>query len=86
MCCGCAGQWAVEQAGLMDEFRAKARPEGQDTRVMDKDGTVLWEETGSTQMDRPEVSFLAIFPLHQSHSVGRFCVLLLISLLPCCGA
>ena len=47
----------------MDKFRAIARPEGQDTRVLDKDGTVLWEETGSTQMDRPEVC-----PQHSSVS------------------
>lgn len=52
-----AGQWALAQAGLTAKFSAAARPEGQDTRVLDKDGTVLWEEIGSTQMTRPEVPY-----------------------------
>ena len=50
-----AGQWAMEQAGLFDKFMASAQPEAQDMRVMDKDGSVLWEETDCTHMDRPEV-------------------------------
>ena len=50
-----AGQWAMQQAGLFDKFMALAQPEGQDIRVLDKDGSVLWEETDCTHMDRPEV-------------------------------
>ncbi len=45
----------MEQAGLIDQFMAAARPEGQDMRVLDKDGSVLWEETDCKHMDRPEV-------------------------------
>lgn len=50
-----SGQWALEQAGLLDKYLAAARPEGQDLKILDKDGSVLWEETGSTEMDRPEI-------------------------------
>ncbi|KAL0050551.1 hypothetical protein WJX82_002150 [Trebouxia sp. C0006] len=50
-----SGQWAMEQAGLIDQFMAAARPEGQDMRVLDKDGSVLWEETDCKHMDRPEI-------------------------------
>lgn len=53
--CHYAGQWALEQAGLLDAFLAVARPEGQDMRILDKDGTVLHEEVGSTGTDAPEV-------------------------------
>ena len=45
----------MEQAGLIDQFMAAARPEGQDMRVLDKNGSVLWEETDCKHMDRPEV-------------------------------
>ena len=51
----CAGQWALEQAGLLDKFLAAARPEGQDMRVLDKDGTVLHEIVGSTGTEAPDV-------------------------------
>lgn len=48
----------MEQAGLLDKYLAAARPEGQDLRILDKDGSVLWEETESREMDRPEVCML----------------------------
>ena len=50
-----AGQWALEQAGLFEKWKTLVRPEGQDMRILDKEGAVLWEEVESTQMDRPEV-------------------------------
>ena len=53
----------MEQAGLFDKFMASAQPEGQDIRVMDKDGSVLWEETDCTHMDRPEVCAPTLPPL-----------------------
>lgn len=39
-----SGQWALRQAGLEAEFIALARPEGEDLRILDKHGRVLWEE------------------------------------------
>ena len=33
-------QLAIEQAGLMDKFRERARPEGQDLRILDKNDQV----------------------------------------------
>ena len=54
-----SGLWALDQAGLGAEFRALARPEGQDMRIFDKHGQVLWEEvSGPDQppiMERPEI-------------------------------
>ncbi|CAM5326674.1 Flavin-dependent monooxygenase OS=Streptomyces fumanus OX=67302 GN=GCM10018772_20320 PE=3 SV=1 [Streptomyces fumanus] len=35
------GQLALEKAGLLEEFTARSRPEGQAMRVLDPDGTVL---------------------------------------------
>ncbi|KAK9804230.1 hypothetical protein WJX72_002405 [[Myrmecia] bisecta] len=51
-----SGQWALIQAGLEAEFRAMARCEGQDLRILDKQGTALWEEVSPADlMERPEV-------------------------------
>ena len=56
-----SGLWALSQAGLEAKFRALARPEGQDMRILDKHGEVLWEEVSSpdqphdTIMERPEI-------------------------------
>ncbi|MGD0131580.1 MAG: NAD(P)/FAD-dependent oxidoreductase [Bryobacteraceae bacterium] len=51
-----SGQWALEQAGLLNEFRAIARPEGQDLRIANKHGKLLWDEISEPDvMSRPEV-------------------------------
>jgi 2-polyprenyl-6-methoxyphenol hydroxylase-like FAD-dependent oxidoreductase len=51
-----SGQWALEQAGLLNEFRAIARPEGQDLRIANKHGKLLWDEISQPDvMSRPEV-------------------------------
>jgi 2-polyprenyl-6-methoxyphenol hydroxylase-like FAD-dependent oxidoreductase len=51
-----SGQWALEVAGLTHEFMALARPEGEDIRIVSKDGHVTWEELGEDpSMNRPEI-------------------------------
>ncbi|MBE1582844.1 FAD-dependent oxidoreductase [Nonomuraea angiospora] len=39
-----SGQTALAKAGLLDEFRALARPEGQERRILDEEGTLLQHE------------------------------------------
>ncbi|GAQ81182.1 zeaxanthin epoxidase [Klebsormidium nitens] len=51
-----SGQWALIQAGLEAEYRSMARAEGQDMRIMDKHGNLLWDEVSPADlMERPEV-------------------------------
>ena len=51
-----SGQWALVQAGLHAEFMRMARPEGQDMRILDKHGKVLWDEVSPPGLnERPEV-------------------------------
>jgi 2-polyprenyl-6-methoxyphenol hydroxylase-like FAD-dependent oxidoreductase len=55
-----AGQYAIEHAGLREEFKRIARYEDQETRVYDKHGTLLFLEEDLTgkdlaNKDRPEV-------------------------------
>ncbi|MFF0736403.1 FAD-dependent oxidoreductase [Streptomyces chartreusis] len=49
------GQLAVEAAGLMDEFHAIVLEGRQAMRVLDRDGTVLFEEADDGTGGRPEV-------------------------------
>ncbi|HWO62982.1 MAG TPA: NAD(P)/FAD-dependent oxidoreductase [Umezawaea sp.] len=50
------GQAALRAAGLLERFSAIARPEGQDTRALDKHATVLAEHvTGPDEHDSPEI-------------------------------
>ncbi|MEV7414770.1 FAD-dependent monooxygenase [Streptomyces sp. NPDC089919] len=51
------GQRALREAGLIDGFRAIARPEGQDLRLLEPDGTLLLQEDtpDDAPLDRPEV-------------------------------
>ncbi|MER6186593.1 NAD(P)/FAD-dependent oxidoreductase [Streptomyces sp. NPDC001652] len=49
------GQLALEAAGLMDEFRAIILEGRQAMRVLDRDGTVLFEEGDDGTGGRPEV-------------------------------
>lgn len=48
------GQLALEAAGLMEEFRAIVLEGRQAMRVLDRDGTVLFEETDDDTGGRPE--------------------------------
>jgi len=55
-----SGQLALRYAGLESDFRAMARPEGQGLRIVDKTGTVHWQENGDgdsmqDNFERPEV-------------------------------
>ncbi|WP_163509498.1 FAD-dependent oxidoreductase [Fodinicola acaciae] len=51
------GQYALEAAGLTDQFLAKARREGQDMRLLEPDGTLLLQEDtpDDAPMARPEI-------------------------------
>ncbi|MFJ6902496.1 FAD-dependent oxidoreductase [Streptomyces hokutonensis] len=49
------GQLALEEAGLLDEFRAIVLPGRQATRVLAPDGTVLLDEPDDGTGSRPEV-------------------------------
>jgi len=51
-----SGQWALEVAGLADDFKRLARPEGEDMRILTKEGVVLWDQVGEEpSMHRPEI-------------------------------
>jgi len=52
-----SGQRALREAGLIDQFYAIARPEGQDLRLLEPDGTLLLQEDTpeDAPLDRPEV-------------------------------
>ncbi|WP_432252663.1 FAD-dependent oxidoreductase [Streptomyces sp. HNM1019] len=52
-----SGQRALREAGLIDEFRAIARGEGQDMRLLEPDGTLLLQEDtpDDAPLERPEV-------------------------------
>jgi 2-polyprenyl-6-methoxyphenol hydroxylase-like FAD-dependent oxidoreductase len=51
------GQRALREAGLIEEFHAVARPEGQDLRLLEPDGTLLLREDtpDDAPLARPEV-------------------------------
>ncbi|UGQ11762.1 FAD-dependent monooxygenase [Yinghuangia sp. ASG 101] len=50
------GQRALEKAGLLAEFRALSRPEGQAMRILDTDGTVLRDwRPGPDDLAQPEI-------------------------------
>lgn len=56
------GQLALKEAGLLEEFKKYARPEGECMKLVKHDGTVLWDEneTGNSNRvaedsDRPEI-------------------------------
>ena len=51
------GQRALREAGLIDQFHAIARREGQDLRLLEPDGTLLLQEDtpGDAPLERPEV-------------------------------
>jgi len=51
------GQRALREAGLLEAFRAVSRPEGQDLRLLEPDGTLLLEQLTPEDAppERPEV-------------------------------
>jgi 2-polyprenyl-6-methoxyphenol hydroxylase-like FAD-dependent oxidoreductase len=63
------GQLALEKAGLLAEFQALSRPEGQAMRILDTDGTVLrdWrprpDERANPEIDRGQLRDLLLGPL-----------------------
>jgi len=55
-----AGQRALQEAGLLDEFKRFSRPEGEAMKIVKYDGAVLWDENvmGNVREDsgdRPEI-------------------------------
>ena len=57
-----AGQLALKEAGLLGEFKKHARPEGECSKILKYDGTVLWDENemgtshrGEEVSNRPEI-------------------------------
>lgn len=52
-----SGQLALKAAGLIDKFKSLARFEGEDTRVLDKNGKSYYEETADPNIEggRPEI-------------------------------
>lgn len=63
------GQRALEKAGLLAEFQALSRPEGQAMRILDMDGTVLrdWQpdpgDRANPEIDRGQLRDLLLGPL-----------------------
>lgn len=50
------GQVALDAAGLLDEFFARSRPEGQDGRMLDRDGTILADMVAAPdEREKPEI-------------------------------
>ncbi|MDX3767705.1 MULTISPECIES: NAD(P)/FAD-dependent oxidoreductase [unclassified Streptomyces] len=63
------GQLALEKAGVLAEFQALSRPEGQAMRILDADGTVLrdWQprpgDRANPEIDRGQLRDLLLGPL-----------------------
>ncbi|MEW2139502.1 NAD(P)/FAD-dependent oxidoreductase [Streptomyces sp. NPDC005409] len=63
------GQLALDKAGLLTEFQAVSRPEGQAMRILDADGTVLrdWrprlDDRANPEIDRGQLRDLLLGPL-----------------------
>lgn len=63
------GQLALRKAGLLEEFQALSRPEGQAMRILDPDGTVLrdWQprpgDRANPEIDRGQLRDLLLGPL-----------------------
>lgn len=50
-----SGQLALKEANIYEQFKQLARYEGEDTKVVAKDGTVLFEEDAEGEGSRPEI-------------------------------
>ncbi|MCF4136601.1 FAD-dependent monooxygenase [Streptomyces sp. Tue 6430] len=63
------GQLALDKAGLLEQFQALSRPEGQAMRILDTDGTVLrdWrpgpDDRAHPEIDRGQLRDLLLGPL-----------------------
>ncbi|QUW89062.1 NAD(P)/FAD-dependent oxidoreductase [Streptomyces sp. V17-9] len=63
------GQLALDKAGVLAEFRALSRPEGQAMRILDTDGTVLrdWrpgpDDRANPEIDRGQLRDLLLGPV-----------------------
>ncbi|MFJ6691862.1 FAD-dependent oxidoreductase [Streptomyces sp. NPDC091294] len=63
------GQLAMDKAGLLADFQAVSRPEGQAMRILDTDGTVLrdWrpgpDDRANPEIDRGQLRALLLGPL-----------------------
>lgn len=64
------GQLALNKAGLLTQFQALSRPEGQAMRILDPNGTVLryWlprpDDRANPEIDRGQLRDLLLGPLH----------------------
>ena len=50
-----SGQLPLKQAGIFETFRKHARYEGEDTRIVSKDGEILYDEDAEGEGNRPEI-------------------------------
>lgn len=50
-----SGQLALKQAGIFEVFRKYARFDGEDTRIVRKDGKILYDEDAEDEGSRPEI-------------------------------
>jgi 2-polyprenyl-6-methoxyphenol hydroxylase-like FAD-dependent oxidoreductase len=51
-----SGQYALQMAGLFDKFKEISRPEGQNMHILDKNGTVYFEQVfDENYFHRPEI-------------------------------
>lgn len=50
-----SGQLPLKEAGIFETFRKHARYEGEDTRIVNKDGEILYDEDAEGEGNRPEI-------------------------------
>ncbi|WP_301420711.1 FAD-dependent oxidoreductase [Mammaliicoccus lentus] len=50
-----SGQLPLKEAGIFETFRKHARYEGEDTRIVSKDGEILYDEDAEGEGNRPEI-------------------------------
>lgn len=50
-----SGQLPIKEAGIYDRFKSLIRYDGEDTKVIAKDGTVIYEEDAEEEGGRPEI-------------------------------
>jgi 2-polyprenyl-6-methoxyphenol hydroxylase-like FAD-dependent oxidoreductase len=66
-----SGQLALRKAGLFEAFRKMVIPSGDDMRILDKTGTVRWEDSGDDT--RPEIDRGALREI-LLHSLPTNCI------------
>lgn len=50
-----SGQLPLKESGIFENFRKHARYEGEDTRIVNKDGEILYDEDAEGEGNRPEI-------------------------------